>query len=65
MSNTNLKNFLHAENPIFHNISSIKTMSKENRELMRGFCQINQVFGDNENAISCNYYNIDNSTNLT
>ena len=54
MSNNDLKNFLHAENPIFHKI----------REMMKCFCQINQVFDDNENAISCDYYNIDELNKL-
>ena len=64
MSNNNLKNFLHAENPIFHKISSIKTMSKKPRGMMKRFCKINQVFDDNENATSCNYYNIDELNKL-
>ena len=64
MSNNNVKNNLHAENPIFHKISSIKTTSKKTREIMNCFCQINQVFDDNENVISCDYYNIDELTKL-
>ena len=34
-------------------------MSKKTREMMKHFYQINQVFDVNENAISCDYYNID------
>ena len=33
-------------------------MSKKAREMMKRFCQINQVFDDNENAICYDYYNI-------
>ena len=58
VSNNDLKSFLHAENPILHKNSSITTMSKKTREMMKRFCQINQVFDDNENAIRCDYYNI-------
>ena len=61
---TDLKNFLHAENPIFHKISSIKRMSKKTRGMMKCFCQINQVFDNNENAISYDYYNIDELNKL-
>ena len=64
MSNNNLKNFLHAENCIFHKISSIKTMSKKTREMMKHFCQMNQVFDNNENTISCDYYNIEEPNKL-
>ena len=64
MSNNHLKNFLHAENPIFHKISSIKTISKKTREMIKRFCQINEVSDDNENAISCDYDNIDKLNKL-
>ena len=59
MSNNNLKSLLYAENPIFHKNSSIKAVSKKTREMTKRFCQINQVFDNNENAISCDYYNLD------
>ena len=40
MSDNDLKNFFHAENPIFHKISTIKTTSKKIREMMKRFHQI-------------------------
>ena len=58
------KSFLYAENPIFHKISFIKTMFKKTKEIMKWFCQINQVLGNNGNAISCDYYNIDELNKL-
>ena len=58
------KSFLYAENPIFHKISFMKTMSKKTKEIMKWFCQINQVLGNNENAISCDYYNTDELNKL-
>ena len=42
MSNNDLKSFLHVENPIFYKNSSIKTMPKKTREMMKPFCQMNQ-----------------------
>ena len=65
MSNNDLKSFLHAENPIFHKSSSVKAMSKKTREIIKRFCQINRVFHDNQNTISCDYYNIDELNKLS
>ena len=39
-------------------------MSKKTRYMMKRFCQINQAFDDNENAISCVYFNIDELNEL-
>ena len=65
ISNNDLKNFLHAENPIFHKIVPLnQCLTKKTREMMKRFSQINQVFDDNENAISCDYYNIDELNKL-
>ena len=64
MSNNDLKSFLHVENPIFYKNSSIKTMPKKTREMMKLFCQMNQVFDDNENEISFDYCSIDDPNKL-
>ena len=64
MSNNDLKSFLHVENPIFYRNSSIKTMPKKTREMMKLFCQMNQVFDDNENEISFDYCSIDDPNKL-
>ena len=39
-------------------------MCEKTREIMKRFCQMNQVFDDNENAINFDYYNIDELNKL-
>ena len=44
MSDNDLKSFLYAGKPIFYKNSSIKIMSRKTKEMMKRFCQRNQVF---------------------
>ena len=48
----------------FYKSSSIKRMCEKTREIMKRFCQMNQVFDDNENAINFDYYIIDELNKL-
>ena len=59
-----LKNFIHAENPTFHKNSSIKTMSEKTRGDERFLPNKSSFFDNNENAITCDYYNINELNKL-
>lgn len=43
MLNNYLKRFFHTEKPILHTNSSIKTMHKNTRQMIKRFCRINYI----------------------
>ena len=57
MSKIDLRNLLRAAKPSsFSKSTSIKKISMKTREMMKPFCQINQIFEDKENVAICEYY---------
>ena len=56
MSKIDLRNLRAAKATSFSKSTSIETISMKTREMMKPFCQINQIFEDKENVIICEYY---------
>ena len=59
LSNKDFEDFLYSIFILYSSLQILQKVSKEIKKIMSRFKQVNQLFDQSENSISCDYYDVD------